>query len=343
MMHIVEDKNGNLRSDMTANELREYMHNTNGSFYDQLKACASDMTSRQISMEDRENQRFRIINVVQTAEYSNGVFTVKYNSDMKKYLYNIQENFTILNIDILVNFKSVYSFRLYELLKSKAYYPKSINQVQRDKCFKISYTVAELKLDLGVVNSNLDRVQKSLTGKAPDFDKAVDLAKEKTFNRWSDFRTRVLDVAINEINSKPEIKMNVSYDVGKKGKGGKVHEVYFVVQLLSDQMPNIIVDESTEDIMEQLDELFANENIRYKDIKAIAQAADNKFGKVKKAYDIYLEQNTTAKNFVGWIINAIQNDYHEPIPGTNSKPNNFNQFTQNEYDYDKLEKELLAN
>ena len=83
------------------------------------------------------------------------------------------------------------------------------------------------------VNSSYDRVQRVLKGSSPDYDKAVEAAKEKTFARWGDFKDRVIDVAVNEINSMPEACMNVSYELGKAGRGGKVYEVSFIVKLTS--------------------------------------------------------------------------------------------------------------
>ena len=77
------------------------MKKTNGSFYDQLYCCADNLANRQIVMEDRENNKFMILNIVQTALYDNGKFTIKYNADLEKYLYGLQQNFTKLSLPVV--------------------------------------------------------------------------------------------------------------------------------------------------------------------------------------------------------------------------------------------------
>ncbi len=342
---VRKDENGQLISTVTASELKKYMKKTNGSFYDQLYCCADNLANRQIVMEDRENNKFMILNIVQTALYDNGKFTVKYNADLEKYLYGLQQNFTKLSLPVMMSFKSVYSFRLYELLKSKAYYPR--DKKKAENLFRITFSLSELKLDLGAVNSSYDRVQRVLKSSSPDYDKAVEAAKEKTFARWGDFKDRVIDVAVNEINSMPEACMNVSYELGKAGRGGKVYEVSFIVKLTSAMAglmePEVVaVPVITADIgvVEQIDSLLEKEDMRVRDIKAIAVAAENDFVRVKNAYDIYRKQKVKAANFTGWMIAAIKDGYQD---SKKYMGNGFYDFEQNEYDFRQLEMQLLSN
>lgn len=341
---VRKDENGQLISTVTASELKKYMKKTNGSFYDQLYSCADNLANRQIVMEDRENNKFMILNIVQTALYDNGRFTIKYNSDLEKYLYGLQQNFTKLSLPVMMSFKSVYSFRLYELLKSKAYYPR--DKKKAENLFRITFSLSELKLDLGAVNSSYDRVQRVLKSSSPDYDKAVEAAKEKTFARWGDFKDRVIDVAVKEINSLPEACMNVSYELGKSGRGGKVYEVSFIVKLMNGipqmQEPDTVMNQVTADmnIVEMIDNLLEDEDMRVKDIKAIAVAAENNYERVKNAYDIYKKQKVCAANFTGWMIAAIKNGYKASRKYCS---NGFHDFEQNEYDFDQLEMELLSN
>lgn len=342
---VRKDENGQLISTVTASELKKYMKKTNGSFYDQLYSCTDNLTNRQIVMEDRENNKFMILNIVQTALYDNGRFTIKYNSDLERYLYGLQQNFTKLSLPVMMSFKSVYSFRLYELLKSKAYYPR--DKKRAENLFRITFSVSELKLDLGAVNSSYDRVQRVLKSSSPDYDKAVEAAREKTFARWGDFKDRVIDVAVKEINSLPEACMNVSYELGKSGRGGKVYEVAFIVRLMNTAAELVEPDVIFKDVLtaemsvvEKIDSLLEDEDMRVKDIKAIAIAAGNDYSRVENAYTIYRKQKVKAANFTGWMIAAIQNGYKE---SKKFSANTFNDFEQNTYDFDQLELELLSN
>ena len=223
---VKEDESGDLTSELTTAEIRKILGMSDDSLADQLKDCAAGLEARQMSMYNKESSEFEIVNIVQTAEYENDVFSICYNKELREFLYNLQSNYTNLNVNVLVRFSSVYSFRLYELLKSKAY-PKSSQQT--DNVFNIVYSLSELKLELGAVNSDSSKVQKFLVGQSPDFDKAVEVAEEKVSNRWSNFREEVLEVAIKEINGMPETEMNISYDVGGKKVESEIHEVYFTV------------------------------------------------------------------------------------------------------------------
>lgn len=75
-----------------------------------------------------------------------------------------------------------------------------------------------------------------------------------------------------------------------------------------------------------------------KEIFTLARLVDSdvfieKFEQMESASDV--------RNPMGWMVAAIKNDYQKPSKG---KTNNaFNRFTQNEYDFEKLEQELLAN
>lgn len=75
-----------------------------------------------------------------------------------------------------------------------------------------------------------------------------------------------------------------------------------------------------------------------KEIFTLARLVDSdvfieKFEQMESASDV--------RNPMGWMVAAIKNDYQKPSKG---KTNNaFNRFTQNEYDFVKLEQELLAN
>ena len=242
-----------------------------------------------------------------------------------------------------------YGFRLYELLKSKAYYPKGYENRFKSETFLVKYSVAELKLLLGIVNAELDTVQRILRDKeSPDYEKAVEVSPEKMFESWSEFRRKVLDVAIKEINDKTDIR--VRYDTVKGGKGGKVYEVKFYVTLLC--VKNIVEPEENEDLSNVVDEddaideiyrLLGNNIKSVRDARSIAKAAGNDLEKIRKAYRIY-EAKEDVSNIIGFMIAAIEKDFSEPIKKKKNK-NSFTDFEMNRQmsseEIDELEKVLL--
>lgn len=344
----VEDKNGRIVCNMTANELRKLLNANAGSFYSQLEPVAINMTSRTLGFSDpnKNGGVFDYISVVDRARYENGTFSIFYNSDVKEYLSDFKANFTVLELPIMLKFKNVYSFRLYELLSSKSYYRKGIPKELKTQVFNIEFNLSELKLDMGVVNAELDAVRKELNNKqAPNFDRAVEKSPEKKFNTWYEFKRSVLDLAIKEINEKTDMK--VTFSPLKGGRGGKVYGVEFIVDLTGRNVDAI------KDVISSKEKMTEDEKIDFiidvkcllkgfptKDVRAICKTSGYNFEKIEKAYELLKKQNDI-ENPTGWILSCLKNGYDDHFKASNNKINSFNNFHQRTYDYDELEKELL--
>ena len=308
------EENGCITCHIPASELKELLNGNDGSFYSQLEPVAQSMTSRSIGMSDPERGTFHYMAAITNADYENGVFTMRFNSEFKQYISNLKSNFTILELPVMLKFKSVYSFRLYELLTSKCYYPRGVKKIP-DGVFKINFNLSELKLSMGVVNAELDAVRRELNNKEkPDYDKAVEKSPEKRFNNWYEFRRRVLNVAVEEINEKTEL--TVDFEPAKGGRGGKVHGVTFYVQEKRSEFAEEIVEpekrelssDEKEEIIYEMGQLFAPEGLRRNDIKAICEAANYDPAAIKSARDLLLT-NKNVDNIVGWLISCIKEGY----------------------------------
>ena len=99
---------------------------------------------------------------------------------MKPYLLQLKENFTRYELIYTLYFKSKYTIRLYELVNSIHY--------------------RELEEYRSVFS--LEELRKALGG--------------ETYTEYRDFKRRVLDVAVNEINAHSD--KQVSYTPIKKGR-----------------------------------------------------------------------------------------------------------------------------
>ena len=157
-LQYAEETSDSLVSRIKASELRELLKGNSGSFYQKLDEAARKMTGKTIGISNPEEKRFCYLAVVIMSKYENGEFIIEYNKHLKKYLCNIKQNFTILNLSLMLSIDNGYGFRLYELLKSKAYYPKGYENRTKSETFLVKYSVAELKLLLGIVNAELDTV-----------------------------------------------------------------------------------------------------------------------------------------------------------------------------------------
>lgn len=327
-----------------------------GSFYEQLKPAAAAMTSRTLGFVNNEMESFKYISLITSAEYADGIFTVKFNSELKKYL-NPKTQFTVLELPILLQYKSIYSLRLHEMLLSRCFKRKNVGVAKytgkesTGKHYKFDIGLSELKLSLGVVNADSPPVRKILSGAStPDYDKAVEKATEKSFNAWGDFRKRVIEVAVAEIN-KMDNGINVEYEPLKGGKGAKVYGITFYVNLCDSEEKDEVEEKSEEKAVLTEDEQFEvmfqvktliKETVSLKDIKTICETANYNFNKIETAYKVANDvQNIT--NLVGFMIKAIKDEYSESVKAEHKRKreNRFNNFHQREYDFDEYEKKLL--
>lgn len=162
----------------------------------------------------------------------------------------------------------------------------------------------------------------------PDYDKIVNkLATTNKFKDWRDFKRQVLVPAVAEINKKTDIFC--CFDPIRAGRGGKVVGIRFYIQRNVGQNEMIFGDiiNSDEEIMDKvisteqmeisklIPEVYAivgGMNISQKDAITLIKVADKNIDKIKKAYNLALNQ-PHIHNLIGWMITAIKDGYEESI------------------------------
>lgn len=350
--YIDKGETGGLVCEVRAKELKEMLGTTSGNFYAQLKPAAAAMTSRTIGFVNDDIEAFKYISLISSAEYSGGTLTVKFNHELKQYL-TPQTQFTMLDLPTLLHYRSIYSLRLHEILLSRCYKQKRVgaakytSKATDGKHYKIEFNLSELKLSLGVVNAESTAVKKILSGSpAPDYDKAVEKALEKSFSTWYDMRRKVIETAVKEINA-TDNGMSVTYEPLHAGRGGKVYGVCFYVDLTDEKEKSEKKESKQNKIALSEDEMFEvqvavktmiKESLSLKDIRAICTAAGYDFEKIKTAYEVACHTGHI-ENLVGFMIQAIKEEYK--VTTTKKQSNAFHNFNQRDYDFDVLEKELL--
>lgn len=337
IQEAAEDSEGSIIINMKAAELKKLTGITGHAFYKRLDATASAMTGRTVGVSNPEKETFEYISVINHAVYDGGIFTLEFSKHLRKYLKDIASSYTILNLETVLTFSDTYTFRLYELIKSKSYTPKG--SYNPTNCYRISFSIAELKLDLGICNAELDSVKKILNDSPnPSFEKAVDASPEKMFNNWTDLRRKVIDPSVKQINEKTDLQ--VGYEVYKSGRGGAVRSIDFLVSYKSKAQEK----QEERDEMDLCDEIrdYMQENMRSKDILAMLKEAGGDVDVVKSAYDRYESAKSTENidNPVGYIISQIR--WPREAKEQKKKQNQFMNFKQRQIDYEELEKEMLT-
>ncbi len=348
------EEDGTVVSIIRANDLVRLLNANRGSFYKQLEMTANSMRSHSIGMRDPEKGYFDYVTLITRTTYEDGDFRIEWNRHLKPYLKDISSNFTVLNIQTMLSFKSVYSFRLFELLKSQCYTSKYRHNTGGE--YIIEYSLAELKLNLGVVNAEEIGVQKELKKKkTPDYDKAVNVAKDRLYETWKDFKKYVVSVACDEITEKTD--MDISYEPIKEGRGAKVTSIIFRVRYKNtDNTENISktqrsAKKQTKEGSAETDKFaviakvtrLIQEELPAADIVSICNAGNYDYEKISSVYAL-AKKAKNVKSLTGFMISGIRNNYSEPIvcnkKATDCK--DYKKFEQRTYNFTELEKELLT-
>jgi plasmid replication initiation protein len=115
--------------------------------------------------------------------------TLRFDKALKPYLLNLQANFTQYHLAAVANFKNSYSIRFYEFLKMR-------QNMGKGGQFFVQYEIVELKEILGI---------------------SVD-----EYNFFKDFRIRVIEPSLKEINTQTDLNI-VQVDYIKKGRA--IHSI----------------------------------------------------------------------------------------------------------------------
>lgn len=139
----------------------------------------------------KSRQKFKSFNVVSYCEYDSEIgFAIKLNQDMKPYLLGMKSNFTQYTLQNILTMKSVYGIRIFELLMESI---KINGELAKDRALK-----------KGVYKTmNIQYIRECCNC-------------EEKYQRFSQFKSRVVDRAVEEINRATEY--TVTYDCIKTGK-----------------------------------------------------------------------------------------------------------------------------
>lgn len=131
---------------------------------------------------------------------NSGQIRIKFNDMMQPYLFELKERYTQYRLETILVFSSVYSIRLYEILRSHT------TQTKLDYGIEVNadYKVEHLKKMLDIAGSTQGRKSKKDS-------------KPERYATWNDFHRYVLKKAVDEINTYCD-DMHVEYELLRTGK-----------------------------------------------------------------------------------------------------------------------------
>lgn len=248
--------------------------------YEEIEKALKNLMTRVICI--KKGKSFLLMNWLSSAEYihGSGYVELAFDPKLKPYLLQLKDHFTQYKLDKVLHFKSIYSIRLYELLKKDAFKVKN-------GAFTVFFEYEELRERFGV--------------------------DKKEYLLFANFKNKTIEPAISEISDKTDLFItDVKY--GKTGR--KITNITFFVGVRSENETklrenNLRIDDITKDqnenhpIISSLVELgFSFE---------ISKTFKNKYG-VKQierniAYTLAKKQAGEVKNIPAYLTKAIESDW----------------------------------
>lgn len=162
---------------------------TSGKNYQALKSAIKEIADKSLWIDcDKGETLIRWIEKPYINKQSGSV-RIRLDADMKPFLLQLKKNFTEYELIWTLNFKSKYSIRLYELIKSIHYH--------ETETYEREYTVSQLR----------------------------DLLDAKNYDTYPNFKARVLEPAVKEINQASD--KILSYTPIKNGRS--VESIRFTI------------------------------------------------------------------------------------------------------------------
>lgn len=278
----------------------------NKNFYAEVERISTLLMTRIIKVKEKDKKDFTIYHLIEIAKYYNGtgLLTLKIHPEMKAFYISLDQ-YTKYQLKNILQFKSTYAFRFYELLKQ---YQKIGERV-------FSVEDIRLKLDIG----------------------------KNEYPKYANLKQKVILVAQKEINTKTDITFNFE-EIKKSRKVDSLRFVIKSTETENEkQTYEQISYENIDGFYEEskpikLIKSIIEEDIADIDAKKIYDAAKGNVDIIKEKY-ILAKANKHIKNIVAWMIQAIKQDYQ--LPKGSVKKGSFHNFKQREYDFDALEKKLL--
>lgn len=325
---VIED--GELIARVTTKDVKNYLHISGNSIYTRLRDASKETLGHVVSIEDEGKENFIMFNVVNKCEYRDGVFTTRFTKEMKPHIYNLKKDYTRMSLDVLCSFKSLFTTRIYEILRTQYYRfeKEASDEIIVPRPPKAPYSLSELKFTLNVVDANASKTVKRLVEQGR-FDEAIEEIKDASFEDWRNFRRKVLEVAKKELEESNYSEICFDYEPVKSGKGGKVTGIRFKVRknlncthhsdlwrIRGDEMLEIIPDVLEakqpgiqEGLILEVADIFGNEPITIQGIKTLILAADQDVESIKKAFAM-AKQQTYINNLVGWMKKCLEEKWY---------------------------------
>ncbi|MBZ9626249.1 replication initiation protein [Clostridium tagluense] len=250
-------------------ELIKVLNTSDSRFYRDIDNITDLLMQRIIKIRNVNTSEFVKYHWVDTAKYVNGILKLKINKDLKPFYLGL-DCYTKYQLRNIMQFKSTYSFRLYELFKQYE--------------------------GIGHRILTVDGLRDSLN-----------ISKDQ-YPKYANLKQKVINVAVKEINVNTdlvidynEIKevrkiVSIQFSIRKKDKAqSEISETSLVPVFFNDR---------NMDLVRQV----VNQELTDLEVHRILDAANLDIEKIKEKYNI-ISQFGKVNNLVGAMITALKENW----------------------------------
>ncbi len=268
------------------------------SAYREMQYISKSLLSRVVTIA-KPNGGVLQTHWVASADYEpgSGVVEIRLDEMMLPYLIGLTNNFTQCKLGMLVSFKSVYTNRLYMLLKQK----RDHNPYAKTYEFELG----ELRKLLGVSVERIPRTDK--------FDKAQEAIE--LYREYPNFKARVLEVARKELDAKSDI----GFEYEEIRHGRPVAAISFRVFSIpragmlpaEEQLSLSLAAQSAADLnfVETLLSFVPVDHRAKKAVRATIEAAEKQHGFDYVKRNILYSNAHASQNYAGYLNGSMAMDY----------------------------------
>lgn len=280
------------------NEFANFLGVDKNSAYREMKYISKSLLSRVVTIKKQNGGELQT-HWVASADYEpgSGVVDIRLDEMMLPYLIGLNTNFTQCKLGMLLSFKSVYTNRLYMLLKQR----RDHNPYAKTYEFELG----ELRKLLGVSVEAIPRTDK--------FDKAQEAIE--LYPEYRTFKKYVLESAKKELSAKADI----GFEYNEIRHGRPVTAISFRVFSITraGMLPNeeqlklsLPAQSATDlDLLETLLSFVPDQHRAKKGVRATIEAAEKQYGFDYVKRNILYSNAHASKNYAGYLAGALAIDY----------------------------------
>ena len=203
-----------------------------------LDNTLTELMTKIVIIQDDENviEKSAILGYFKI-DLTNEIVEYRFDKAMKPFLLQLKKNFTKLSLRKIMDFKSFYTIRMYEILEQKA---TLLKKYQNENLITFEISLKELR--------------EMLVG---EFKKGKIVIK-KSYLLYANFRTKVLDVAYKELKSKGDYYFE--YDAIKTGRS--VSSIKFTIMTNKEKIKKDFKDRKKTFLLSGKERRIAEEQIR---------------------------------------------------------------------------------